>query len=248
MRVFGRRPLEVTTVLRIPNDISAEAACNLLYRDPYIPKTLAVYSELCVEFNITNVPADLRKHRDESSTGPFVGHFCLLRPSGILCVFDFIALKEIPEDLQTLLMDKSISLITFDDHGFSDALENTDTRIRRVRPRFSMVNLMELAEIAKLEDFCSLKSMDLVDIDRELFGATVSLALANDAHPLFYAAVNASVTLDMFLLMMQNNIALSAAVPYSKFRLLRLPETDFWNISRWRNSGVQTDVADENFS
>jgi len=46
--LLGRRPMEATCTFRVPEDADPDEACGWLRNDPFAPRTLAVYPEICL--------------------------------------------------------------------------------------------------------------------------------------------------------------------------------------------------------
>jgi len=151
LNLFGRRPMEASVVVRVPEDEDPNEACSWLKEDTFAPRMLAVYPEICHVADPSRNPAGLNRFRRPNCTGPFVDYLCFFRLSGMLIIFNLFLLQEIPEPVRSLLQDTSLYLISCYDEHYSTALLNTDMRLETPpRPTCSLQQLLKLAGAAGL--------------------------------------------------------------------------------------------------
>jgi len=147
--LFGRRPMEATSTFRVPEDADPDEACAWLRNDPFAPRTLAVYPEICLHADDRRNPAGLNRYRRPNCKGPFVDYLCFFRLSGLLVIFNLFLLQEIPEPVRALLLDPTLYLITCFDEHYATALLNTDVRLNvPPQPACSLRKLLQLAATA----------------------------------------------------------------------------------------------------
>lgn len=228
LKKFGRRPMEVTVVVSVPNQISAADACELLRRDKNATNTLSIFGEHYVESDINNIPSDLVKHHRSDCDGPFIGYLCIFRSSGLLCIFDLSKLCEIPDALRNLLEDKTFTFVSFTNIDLVNALRNTDIRLQNLEV-LSVQYLLELAVLADLPNFSmSLAKNCVSELSLYYFGISMSLAAVEKSHLLLNAAASTALAFDLAALLMIHQAELQRVLHFTE-QNVGFPHPPIWN-------------------